>query len=137
MTADCFLDTNILLYAGSAAPADGLKSERSQNLILNTRFAISAQVIQEFIANALRKKELGLRESNIDAFLELTTLVPVLPITRELLIQSNLLRRKHKISPWDATVVAAALELGCHTLYTEDLNHGQNFNGLKVINPFL
>jgi len=137
MTADCFLDTNILLYAVSAAPADRLKSERSQNLILNTRFAISAQVIQEFIANALRKKELGLRESNIDAFLELTTLVPVLPITRELLIQSDLLRRKHKISPWDATVVAAALELGCHTLYTEDLNHGQNFNGLKVINPLL
>ncbi len=137
MTADCFLDANILLYANSAAPADRPKRMRAEDLILNTRFALSAQVMQEFVANALRKKALGISEANIDAFLELTTHVPVVAITRELVLRATTIRRKHQTSSWDATIIAAALELGCHTLYTEDLNHGQDYDGVQAINPFL
>ncbi len=137
MTADCFLDANVLLYASSAAPADRLKRERAGDLILNTRFALSAQVLQEFIANALKKKALGITEANIDATLELASHVPVLPITHELVIASVTLRRRHKLSHWDAAIVAAAVELGCHTLYSEDFNHDQSFGSVRIINPFL
>lgn len=38
---------------------------------------------------------------------------------------------------WDSTVIAAAQELGCKTLYSEHLNHGQDYNGVKISNPFL
>ena len=99
-------------------------------------FAVSAQVLQEFIANALRKKALGISETGIDAFLELAGLLPVLPVTRELVLSAVILRRRFQLSHWDSTILAAAQELGCHTLYSEDLNHGQSYDGLRVINPF-
>lgn len=136
MIAEAFLDANILLYASSTAPQDSQKQRQAQQLILSTRFALSAQVLQEFIANALRKKALGISEANIDATLELASHVPVLPVTLELIIASVTLRRRFQVSHWDATIIAAALELGCKTLYSEDLNHGQTIDGLRVINPF-
>ncbi len=136
MTAEVFLDSNILLYACSAAADDAEKRVIAENLILETNFAFSTQVIQEFTANALRKKTLGISENGIDAMLELSTQVPVLPITRELLVSANTLRRQFQISNWDASIIAAGLELGCHTLYSEDLNSGQVYSGIRVINPF-
>ena len=81
MTAEVFLDSNVLLYACSAAPADANKQAIAERLILETDFALSAQVLQEFVTNALRKKNLGISESGIDATLELSGHVPVLPST--------------------------------------------------------
>lgn len=104
---------------------------------METDFALSAQVLQEFVSNALRKKVLGITESKIAATMELSGYVPVLPITRELVISGIIFRKRFKVSHWDSTIIAAALELGCHTLYSEDLNHGQDYDGVKVINPFL
>jgi predicted nucleic acid-binding protein len=136
MSAEVFLDTNILLYACSAAQADAAKQAIAQRLLLESDFALSAQVLQEFIANALRKKALGISEKGIEATIELSGLVPVLPITRELIISATILRRRFRMSHWDAAIVAAAIELGCHTLYSEDLNPGQAYEGVRVINPF-
>jgi predicted nucleic acid-binding protein len=137
MSAEVFLDANILLYASSSAPADAGKRQRAQALILEGKFALSAQVLQEFIANALRKKSLGLTEANIDATLALARCVPVQSITRELIVEAVALRRRFQVSHWDATILAAARELGCHTLYSEDLSHGQDYDGVRVVNPFV
>lgn len=137
MTAEAFLDTNVLLYACSAAPADAGKKARAADLILNTRFGLSSQVLQEFIANALRKPALEITESGIDATLELATHVPVQPVDLELVMKSVALRRRFQVSHWDATILVAAQALGCQTLYSEDLSHGQEFDGLTVINPFI
>ena len=137
MTAECLLDTNILLYAGSNAAEDTAKQSCAAALILDQSFALSAQVLQEFISNALRKPALGISEANIDATLELSRHVPVLPITRDLVVRAVALRRRHQVSHWDSTIIAAALELGCHTLYSEDFTHGQSYDGVTVINPFL
>jgi len=137
MTAEVFLDANILLYACSKAPNDGDKSRRAKHLVLSTPFALSAQVLQEFIANALRKKSLGISEANINATLELASIVRVLPITYELILTATAIRRRFQVSHWDSTIIAAAKELGCKTLYSEDLNHGQDFDGVTIINPFL
>ncbi len=137
MTADVFLDANILLYANSKAPLDREKSLKAQQIMLAAPFALSTQVLQEFIANALRKNALGLTEANIDATLELASHVPVAPVTLELVITAVSLRRRYQVSPWDATILAAAQVLGCTTLYSEDLNHGQDYDGITVINPFL
>ena len=137
MTAEVFLDTNILLYACSSADADAPRQLRAAELIETSRFGLSAQVLQEFVANALRKPELGISETGIDALLELSGDVPVFPVSRELVLSATILRRRHRLSHWDAAIVAAAQELGCHTLYTEDLNSGQEYEGVRVINPFL
>lgn len=137
MSAEVFLDANVLLYASSNAPEDKLKREKAQRLILAAPFALSAQVLQEYIANALRKKQLGISEVNIEAMLELAATAIVLPVTLELVISAVGIRRRFQVSHWDATIIAAAQELGCKTLYSEDLNHGQNYNGVQVVNPFM
>lgn len=137
MIAETFLDSNVLLYACSSAPDDARKRRVAEDLILNTSFALSAQVLQEFIANALRKKALGITEANIDATLELAAHVRVQPVTHELVVSALILRRRFQLSQWDATIVAAAAELGCKTLYSEDMSHGQDYAGVRVINPFL
>ncbi len=40
------------------------------------------------------------------------------------------------MSQWDATILAAAVELGCTTIYSEDMNDGQDYGGVRVVNPF-
>lgn len=136
MTDEVFLDSNVLLYSCSASPDDAKKRQVAEDLILNHPFALSVQVLQEFIANALRKPSLGINEHNIDATLRMAALVRVLPITHELVVSAMILRRRFQLSQWDATIIAAAAELGCQTLYTEDMNDGQNYGGVRVVNPF-
>lgn len=136
MSGEVFLDSNVLLYACSSAAADAGKRQVAEDLILNRSFALSAQVLQEFIANALRKPRLGISEANIDATLRMASMVRVEPITHELVISAVILRRKFTLSHWDATIVAAARSLGCGILYSEDMGHGQNYDGVRVVNPF-
>lgn len=136
MTGEVFLDSNVLLYSCSAAAEDAGKRQVAEDLILNHPFAISAQVLQEFIANALRKPLLGITESNIDATLQLAAMVRVQPVTHELVVCAVMLRRRFQLSQWDATIVAAAAELGCKTVYSEDMNDGQDYACVRVVNPF-
>ena len=136
-SADVFLDTNILLYACSSAPEDVSKQKRADDLIQNTRFGISAQVIQEFLANALQKKSLGISETQMDATLELASHFAVLPVSLELICYGVALRRRFQLSHWDSTILAAAFALGCRTLYSEDFQHGATYEGVRVINPFV
>lgn len=136
MTAEVFLDSNVLLYSCSAAPADAAKRQVAADLILNRPFAISAQVLQEFIANALRKPRLGITESNIEATLQMAAMVRVQPVTHELVVSAVMLRRRYQLSQWDATIIAAAVELGCPTVYSEDMSDGQVYGGVRVVNPF-
>lgn len=129
MTAEAFLDATVLLYAGSAAVADRAKRRAAQELMLAAPFALSAQVLQEYIANALRKQALGISEANIDATLEMAAGVTVLPVSLPLILAAVALRRRHQISHRDATILAAAQALGCKVLYSEELNHGQDYDG--------
>ena len=137
MPAEAFFDTNILLYAGSSAEADAAKQRIAQDLLLNVPFAQSAQVLQEYIANALGKKSLGLTEENIRALLDFIDQIEVQPINKELVIPACQLRLRYQVSHWDATILAAGIKLGCKILCTEDLTHGQDYGGIRVFNPFL
>jgi len=136
MRAEVFLDASVVLYASSNATQDKVKREQAQDLITKAPFALSAQVLQEYIANALSKKQLGISEANIEATLELAASAIVLPVSLELVIAAVQIRRRFQVSHWDATIIAAALQLGCTILYSEDLNHGQKYDGVKVLNPF-
>ena len=63
--------------------------------------------------------------------------IPVCPITRELVMEAVELRQRCQISYWDAAIIAAAKQMGCTAVYSEDLNPGQNYDGVAVINPFV
>lgn len=135
--AEVFLDTKILLYACSSTREDASKRRIAEELITRGTFAISAQVLQEFIANALLNPKLGISESNIDATLGMAAMVRVLPITQELIVSAVILRRKFSLSHWDATIIAAARSIGCGMVHSEDMSHGQDYGGTRVIDPFL
>jgi predicted nucleic acid-binding protein len=46
------------------------------------------------------------------------------------------LRRRYRLSQWDATILAAAAQLGWATIYSEDMNTGLEVAGMRVFNPF-
>ena len=92
---------------------------------------MSAQVLQEYIANALRKPALGISESNIDAMLTLASKVRVQPITREIVVSAVILRRRYSLSQWDAATLAGAAVPGCGTVYSQDMSDGQVYNCVR------
>lgn len=138
MTATCFFDTNIFLYAVSAAAEDAPKRQQAIDLIANCDFAIYVQVMQEFADAALRKKRLGVTLDEVRTMLEeLAANYPVLSPTPGLVLRALDLSQRYQLRFYDAAILAAAQQLGCQTLYTEDLNHGQTYDTVQVINPFL
>jgi predicted nucleic acid-binding protein len=136
MTARCFADTNIFLYAASKAPEDRAKKKVARTLLESEDVGISAQVLQEFFAAAAGKKRLGISDAEAMQAIAAMRGFPVLPVTGELVQEAIGLKARLGFSYWDAAIVAAALELGCEVLYTEDLNDGQDYGGVIVRNPF-
>lgn len=136
MSVEYFLDSNVLLYASSASPDDAWKRKVAEGLILEHPFALSSQVLQEYIANALRKPSLGISESNIDATLRLAARAKVQPVSLETVVSAVILRRRHGLSQRDATILAAAAEVGCTTIYSEDMTDGRTYGEVRVVNPF-
>jgi predicted nucleic acid-binding protein len=135
MNADFFLDTNILLYAASAAAADKPKRDAARDLLSRDGAGFSVQVLAEFFVNATSK--LKLPEDAVVRILESLEAYPVLPVTEAVFWSALAIRKRYQISYWDSAIIAAAIELRCDTLYSEDLNHGQVYQGLRVVNPFL
>ncbi|MDA1005514.1 MAG: PIN domain-containing protein [Verrucomicrobia bacterium] len=134
MHAEFFLDTNILLYAASGAPAEREKRTIARGLLSKDGGALSVQVLAEFYVNATAK--LRLPEDTVIRILESLETYPVLALTDALFWSALAIRKRHQISYWDGAIIAAAVELGCATVYSEDLNHGQLYAGVRVINPF-
>jgi len=127
-----FFDTNVVAYA-----LDTQEKSPAAMTFLRKGGKISVQVLNE-LTNVWRKKlrrswpdvEHGLR-----AVRDLTD--EPLPLTVEMHETAIALARDHNIPIYDALIVAAALEGGCDTLYSEDLQHGRRFARLAIVNPFL
>ena len=136
MTARCFADTNLFLYAASKAAADASKREIARRIIASEDLGISAQVLQEFIAVAFSKKKLGITADETRETLSILLEFPLVPITGEIGRAAFDLSFRFRISYWDAAIIAAAHELSSSIILSEDLNDGQDYGGVKVMNPF-
>jgi predicted nucleic acid-binding protein len=136
MTARCFADTNIFVYAASHAAEDGAKKRIARDLLGTEDIGLSAQVLQEFYAVATAKERLGISPAEARKAIDAMSEFPVTPITADLVKQAVALASEHRLSYWDAAIVAAAQTLGSRTLYSEDLNSGQKFGSVTVRNPF-
>ena len=132
-------DTNILIYAVSPDPADALKRDRALEVLADRdSLVLSVQVLQEFYYQAThnrRPNRLSHQEalSFIDRFAE----VPIQPGTPEVFQRATELCDRFRISYWDAAILAAAKFLGCDAVYSEDMSDQQDYDGVRVINPFL
>ena len=135
MTA--FFDTNIFIYAVSTSPEDATKRGVALKLIEDSEIHLSLQVIQEFLHTCLRKSRIGLNSTAVeDAARWLLAFRCQIPDGASVM-KALETRKTYGISYWDAAIVVSAAALGCDTLYSEDLNHGQIYNGVRVENPFL
>ncbi len=97
---------------------------------------ISVQVLNEFTINARRADKLDLTPQQEWKWQRRLLLFSIVPLTVETFQSSLALHARFQISHWDALIVASALESGCETLYSEGLNDGQDYDGVRVVNPF-
>jgi predicted nucleic acid-binding protein len=136
MTATFFIDTNVLLYAGSNAVSDQPKRQVARGLLAQSDLGFSAQVLQEFYVVAVAKQRLQMTHEEAVAVLDSLATFPVCPISRHLVREAIEIKRRLGISYWDAAIITAAKQIGCQTVYSEDLNPGQIYDGVTVVNPF-
>ena len=136
MIADVMLDTNIVAYAASRLLEDAPKKAVAIKLIASTTLGLSGQVLQEFFVTVTRKMKSPLSHDEALDWLEELEQFPCIPIDASIVYHGAENARKFQISYWDGAIIAAAQRLGAHTLYTEDLNHGQKYGSVTVINPF-
>ena len=136
MTAKFFVDTNILLYAGSHAADDQPKRQAARAVLAAPDIAFSAQVLQEFYAVAVTKQRLQMTHDEALAVLQSLATFPVCPISRDLVLEAIELKQRFCISYWDAAIIAAAKQMRCSVVYSEGLNAGQDYDGVMVVNPF-
>lgn len=134
MHADFFLDTNVLLYAATKKEEEREKRKVARELLARDGVGLSVQVLAEFYVNAISK--LKLPEEQVLRVLDKLRSYPVLPVDEAVFWSALEIRKRYGISYWDSAILAAALELGCGTVFSEDLNDGQVYAGVKVVNPF-
>ena len=106
-------------------------------LITSAAFCTSAQVLQEFFVTVVRKAANPLPVSDALNWVEQLAIFPCQAIDHRLVRVAIELSERYKVSYWDAAILAAAEALGAHTVYSEDLNHGQRYGRVQVLNPFV
>jgi predicted nucleic acid-binding protein len=136
MIADCFLDTNVLVYAALPSPMQTAKRKRAAELIAGTRFGISAQVLQEFYVTVTRKGTRPLKPREAMEWIEQLEIQPCASLDASIVKIAIEYSERYGISYWDGAIIAAAESLGVDTVYSEDLNDGQVYGEVRVRNPF-
>jgi predicted nucleic acid-binding protein len=132
-----FVDTNVLLYAVSTVREERSKSETALRLLDEDDLALSVQVLQEFYVQATRSgKADRLDHDQAMTLIESWLRFPVQETTVELLQAAVDARKRFGLSYWDAAIIEAARLLGCRVVLSEDLTHGANYGGVRVLNPF-
>jgi predicted nucleic acid-binding protein len=132
-----FVDSNILLYATSKNPAESDKAAKARALLDAVDLALSVQVLQEFYAQATRTTRAH-RLSHQQATLLIRSFCryPVQETTLALVESALRTTERFQISYWDAAIIEAARALGCREILSEDLSDGQDYGGVRVVNPF-
>ena len=135
-----FFDTNVLLYQfDDSAPAKKLRALERVTAALKERcFVISTQVMMEFYANATAKFKRAIAVERAQRLLlSWSENNLVVTLTPQMVVDAASLRERFNLSWWDANIVVAAQRAGADILLTEDMQHGQMFDALRVENPFL
>jgi predicted nucleic acid-binding protein len=136
MNAKVFFDTNVLVYAAVGTGKEERKRKRALDLIQSEDFGTSAQVLQEFYVTVVKKASRPLSAAQALEWIEQWAAFPCQPIDRELVQIAVALSQRFAISYWDAAILAAAEALGSRVVYSEDLNDGQQYGPVRVVNPF-
>jgi predicted nucleic acid-binding protein len=130
------LDTNVLVYAFSNAGRDAVKARIAREWINREDWGVTVQVLQEFYVNAIRAPHQIGHDEAIAMIEEIASSRPVIGTDLALMRLALQIKRRYGIAYWDAAVIAGARRLGAAVLVSEDLSHGQDYGGVRVLNPF-
>lgn len=132
-----FVDTNVFIYAFD--PRDAVKQTTAQMWLRRCwqekSGRISTQVLNEFYVNFVRLQGETIRAR---ARAEIKNLLAWSPcaIDQEMIETAWDVADNASVSHWDALVIAAAIRQRCETLLTEDMQHGREIEGVRILNPF-
>lgn len=133
-----FFDTNILIYASDRSEPEKQSQARRllKHAIENETGVVSAQVLGEFFMVVTRRIQEPLTIEETEQVIEQLAILSVVDIDVALVRQAIGTCRRYRISYWDALIVAAAERAGCTRILSEDLNPGQIYHNVAVVNPF-
>ena len=133
-----FFDSNVLIYAYD--PRDAAKHAQAErllaNAIANGTGVLSAQTLGEFFNTVTRRLPDALTVDAAREAIVRFSAMPVVEVDLELALRAVDTSERYQISYWDGLIIAAAERAGCVRLFSEDLNAGQSYNGVVVVNPF-
>jgi predicted nucleic acid-binding protein len=131
-----FIDSNLVVYANDCS--SGAKQEQAitliQELMTSQTGVISTQVLQEYAQVATNK--LGQDSAVVLRQLRLLENFRIVPLTGKTVRRAVEIQTSYQISFWDANIIAAAEAADCDRILSEDLNAGQLYAGIEVVNPF-
>jgi predicted nucleic acid-binding protein len=127
-----FFDSNVIVYAF----LDVEKRERALE-VLAQGGVISAQVLNEFTHVAHKKRRRSWPDIEAALAVIRDWLRNIVPTTSATHAAAVVLARDHSLAFYDALILAAAIEAGCETLYSEDFQQGRRFGDCTIVNPFL
>ena len=134
-----FLDTNIFVYSFDETAPQKQQTARSliRNALGTQRGVISSQVVQEFLNVALRKFVQPMTIAESRDYMTVT-LLPLCRHYPSAPFYDRALRLKEVtgFSFYDSLIITAAVDTGCSTLLSEDLQDGRTVQGIKIVNPF-
>ena len=138
MSDKVFLDSNIIVYAYDMHEPEKLVKAQSllKSWIIQESAVVSSQVLGEFFVVVTQRIKEPLSVDEAMEIIEVLSVLPVAEIDLPLVKRAIETHKVYGISYWDSLIVAAAERTGCHKLVSEDLNDGQEYNGIVVENPF-
>jgi predicted nucleic acid-binding protein len=132
-----FIDTNILLYATSTQPTEAIKAATARTILSSRDLVLSVQVLQEFYVQATRKSRLDpLTHEEALGFINSWRRFFTHDITLAVLDDALAIKARYQLSYWDSAIIAAAKAANCREILSEDMGDGQDYGGIRVLNPF-
>ncbi|WP_396257493.1 PIN domain-containing protein [Haloferula sp. A504] len=132
-----FVDTNVLLYLVSGDRGESAKQEKAAEILEREDLFLSVQVLQEFYVQATRLgRSDALTHEEAVELIESWKRYPVQELTVGILDRALAAKVRWQLSYWDAAILEAAREMECEELWSEDLADGQDYGGVRVVNPF-
>lgn len=135
------IDTNVFIY--SLDTDEPIKRAKAQELVNRLTQAPGSTVLlwqtaAEFLRNLRKRQAKGhMTAAQVEEhFQNLVNLFPLIPPTARSLPHYFDLFGRFSLSHWDAMLLAACKEAGVTTLYSEDMDAGTDYDGLRIVNPF-
>ena len=138
MSARAFVDTNILVYAHDAGAGERHRDavRLLDDLWENRTGVLSTQVLQEFYVNVSKRAQRPLTRAEVGHILDDYMTWEIVVNDEHSIREALVLEDRFQLSFWDALIVQAANASAADVLYSEDLNHGQIYGAVELVNPF-